>query len=626
MKLKLSNYRKEMHKYRSRRDATGVRLYDTARWNFLKLLEKEEIFWHQLAKQFWLRDGDKNTRFFHKFVSTRKENNRITRLKDDNGDWHESEEAISHVITSYYEKLFSDNALIAFEANHYIHRKTQGRTRVVGLKVDISKAYDRSEWTYIEWMLTKFGFPQMWITRIMKCIRTVSYCFVRGGKVFGDVVPQRGDRQGDPISPYIYILCARGLSGMIRQFEENGLIHGYKIARGAPRVSHLLFADDCYFFFQASQSEAEIMKLVLQSPNTRQEERNAVCEILGVDQVKKPEKYLGLPMSMGRNKTEVFGFLHNCMKQKLLTCVCDYEAKYYPRTSFLNADVGNNPSYAWRSIMAAMNVVKAGARRKIVDGLHIKVWGDPWLPSTDNGLLTTTIPEQLNDIRVNSLMIPGERCWDMEVVIDICNHQDVALIKSIPLSVMDKGDSWFWKFDESGEFTVKTCYRWLQGENDISQRGFWNKLWSLQIPSKIKNFLWRVSRWCLPTNYALAGKGIIIITRCPWCHSEEETDEHVLFSCEFAKIVWNTVGLRRFVQSVNYDPSFRVLVSAFEACTKEQCSQIALVSWSLWNRRNRWVWDKVNGLAYGVKVVVLNLFRDWKEAQQSTLSRRMQGE
>lgn len=92
-------------------------------------------------------------------------------------------------------RLLTDNALIAFELNHYIKRRSQGSTGVAGLKIDISKAYDRLEWNFIESMLIKFGFHDQWIKRIMSCIKTVSYSFIQQGVVFGDVRPQRGIRQ-----------------------------------------------------------------------------------------------------------------------------------------------------------------------------------------------------------------------------------------------------------------------------------------------------------------------------------------------------------------------------------------------------------------------------------------------
>lgn len=72
----------------------------------------------------------------------------------------------------------------------------------------------------------------------MKCVKTVSYSFLHDDKVFGNVNSQRWIRQGDSISPYLYILCAKRLSDIIRRYEETGLIHWCKIVRGAPSISH----------------------------------------------------------------------------------------------------------------------------------------------------------------------------------------------------------------------------------------------------------------------------------------------------------------------------------------------------------------------------------------------------
>lgn len=72
MKYQIQAYRKEMRKMRSRRDEVGIRKYNAARWEFLKLLEKQEVYWKQRAKQYWLKDGDQNTRFFHNYASGKK--------------------------------------------------------------------------------------------------------------------------------------------------------------------------------------------------------------------------------------------------------------------------------------------------------------------------------------------------------------------------------------------------------------------------------------------------------------------------------------------------------------------------------------------------------------------------
>lgn len=86
-------------------------------------------------------------------------------------------------------------------------RHTQGKRGIAGLKIDISKEYDRLEWSFIRNMMGRFGFNQIWIDRVMGLVQSVTYSFLQDGCVFGDVVPNRGVRQGDPISPYIYILC-----------------------------------------------------------------------------------------------------------------------------------------------------------------------------------------------------------------------------------------------------------------------------------------------------------------------------------------------------------------------------------------------------------------------------------
>ncbi|KAL8104841.1 hypothetical protein AgCh_028856 [Apium graveolens] len=235
-------------------------------------------------------------------------------------------------------QLLTNNALLAFEINHCIKRRTQGGKGLAGLKLDVSKAYDRLEWCYIEGMLLKFGVNHTWIQRLMTCVRTVKYSFANNGKVFGDVRPHRGIRQGDPISTYIYIyiLCAEGLSAMLRRTEEEGHIHGISIARGAPKISHLLFTDDCYLFFNATGEEVRNMKNILSryeilsgqaislakssitfSPNTGERERREVCENLQVQVAQDSGKYLRMPMMVGRKKASVFHFLTDRVKQKL---------------------------------------------------------------------------------------------------------------------------------------------------------------------------------------------------------------------------------------------------------------------------------------------------------------------
>lgn len=76
----------------------------------------------------------------------------------------------------------------------------------------------------------------------------------------GPIHPSRGLRQGDPLSPYLFIICVEGLSALLRKYELNKWVHGIKVCRKAPMVTHMLFADDSYLFCKADSSEA--MKMV----------------------------------------------------------------------------------------------------------------------------------------------------------------------------------------------------------------------------------------------------------------------------------------------------------------------------------------------------------------------------
>lgn len=93
----------------------------------------------------------------------------------------------------------------------------------------------------------------------MLSVSSARYLVLVNNDFVGHIIPGRGLRQGDPLSPCLFIICAKGLSSLIRQVEAHGDLHGIKICRGAPILSHLSFAEGSLFFFRANQKEALIM-------------------------------------------------------------------------------------------------------------------------------------------------------------------------------------------------------------------------------------------------------------------------------------------------------------------------------------------------------------------------------
>ena len=98
----------------------------------------------------------------------------------------------------------------------------------------------------------KLGFLEVWIKKIMACVTLVSYSFLINGAKFGNLIPTRGLRQRDPLSPYLFLLYAKGLSSLFHHFEATGRLQGMRCGRNGPTISQLFFADDSLIFFEAS--------------------------------------------------------------------------------------------------------------------------------------------------------------------------------------------------------------------------------------------------------------------------------------------------------------------------------------------------------------------------------------
>ena len=151
--------------------------------------------------------------------------------------------------------LITDNFLVAYESLHAMHCRKKGRRGSLALKLDVSKAYDRVEWAFLKGIMTKLGFPEMWIERVMCCVSTPSFSIRINGKSYGNIISSRGLRQGDPLSPYLFLLCAKCFSSLLAKVEAENKLHGVSICRRAPSISHLLFADDSLLFYRATQDE-----------------------------------------------------------------------------------------------------------------------------------------------------------------------------------------------------------------------------------------------------------------------------------------------------------------------------------------------------------------------------------
>ena len=153
------------------------------------------------------------------------------------------------------DRLIFDNILIAFESLHHMKTNCTGKKVFMAMKLDISKAYDTVDWCCLEQILLKLGLQESWVALIMECITTMTHSILVNGEPKGMIKPSRGLRQGDPVSPYLFLFCAKGLNTLLRNAAVGGDIQGFSLCGHGPRLIHLFFADDCLIFYRSTLEE-----------------------------------------------------------------------------------------------------------------------------------------------------------------------------------------------------------------------------------------------------------------------------------------------------------------------------------------------------------------------------------
>uniref|UniRef100_A0A803PI06 Reverse transcriptase domain-containing protein n=1 Tax=Cannabis sativa TaxID=3483 RepID=A0A803PI06_CANSA len=486
------------------------------------------------------------------------------------------------------DRLISDNIIIAQEAAHSIKLKTRVKKGWMAVKLDMAKAFDRVEWSFI------------------------------------DAILQNSNSPGDPLSPYLFLLCAEGFSSLLRQKERNKTLPGIKVARRAPAISHLLFADDSFLFCQASINSCNVIKEVLDvyeratgqkvnfqksslyiSPNVELRDQTLISDFMGIPVRPSFEKYLGLPQHIGRTKKQLFHYLHD----KVWGHLHNWRDKVFSKggkETLLKSVIQAIPTYS----MACFRIPVATCRSLestmanfwwgINDNNRLKTHWQSWKklcrPKKDGGLgfrslvhfnqamlakQAWRILKQPNSTvsRILSARyypqssflssstghspsfvwhhwIPGFRqitplslvpdrvasfitsslSWDTDKI-QSCYPPHVAqIILSIPLPLTPSQDDLIWELSSSGIYTVRSGYHLsfsTTGPPDIpsssSPSPWWKILWHLSIPTKVKHFAFRATNQTLPTAQNLALRKIIKSPCCSRCGNHEESVSHALF-------------------------------------------------------------------------------------------------
>ncbi|XP_012439956.1 uncharacterized protein LOC105765419 [Gossypium raimondii] len=180
----------------------------------------------------------------------------------------------------------------------------------------MSKAYDRVLWDFQTGMMLILGFHIDWVTLIMRCMASISYTLGINGNLSDKIVPSKGLRQGDPLSPCIFFVCAEGFIVLLQKAKEekdDRLLFGDDSKERAENMQHF----NSTYEKALGQMVNYDKSLVFFGSSFKEEDNNVVSDALEVRASSNPDKYLGLPMMVGHRKNRAFSYYVDRLKSRM---------------------------------------------------------------------------------------------------------------------------------------------------------------------------------------------------------------------------------------------------------------------------------------------------------------------
>jgi hypothetical protein len=238
------------------------------------------------------------------------------------------------------------------------------------LKIDLAKAFDRLEWSFITQSLQRLGFNSHFINLIHTCISTSSLSILVNQQPTSYFYPQRGLRQGCPLSPYLFVIAINELSLRLQEQLTISNLQGVSLALGAPPVHSLLFADDLIICGTASTEEAAVIKNVLydfcrqsgQTPNLNKSSipfshnvptyiKDQITAIFPVAALLPNTMHLGHPMIFShKDKNRAYNFIYSKFYAKFAT-LKENKLNHAGRLQYITSVLSSIPVYYMSTIL-----------------------------------------------------------------------------------------------------------------------------------------------------------------------------------------------------------------------------------------------------------------------------------
>eukprot|EP00253_Pinus_taeda_P009771 PITA_09771 len=484
---------------------------------------------------------------------------------------------------------------------HSLHsRKEAGML----MQLDLSKAYDKVSWKYLEAVLRAFGFCRTWIKWILALIKSPRYSILVNGAPSIPFTPSRGIRQGDPLSPFLFVILMEGLSRTIAKKKAEGTIKGLQPIRSLPATTHQQFVDDTMLhgsptvkeavayraildlFSQASGMEINFSKSTIFFFNTHLVVQTHLSQLLGFRIGSLPSRYLGAPLTLRHWQKRHWEKILANMKKRcshwtnralnlagrliltkaVLQAIPQYLLSMLPapkgilqqmrniQRSFLWSGNGDKKKWAlvaWNKLC----MPKSRGGLNLVDPGASLVLGDAWqqLPKLDSPELTTIKQTYQTQGRYRVSQYWNQNSTDAnwrewinlnpgntEVNNHTNQHFNERILKR-KIRKTKEDDKLRWGLKGNGNFSLKEARNILEKEEQAEVMPWCRKVWDSLLWPKIRTFLWLLMRNKTLTWDNLCKKGFEGPSRCPMCSMEEESLNHLFNTYEWACQLWSWV-------------------------------------------------------------------------------------
>ncbi|KAH1114716.1 hypothetical protein J1N35_008094 [Gossypium stocksii] len=405
--------------------------------------------------------------------------------------------------------------LIANEVIHSLKKNV-----IVGgsliFKLDFLKAYDSVCWDFLELVLLKLGFGERWTGWMLECVSTVGAAVLINGVVTNEFSFARGLRQGDPFSPFLFILVMEVLHLLLIEAEKLGIIVGIKNVFPSPSISHLQLADDTILFLKADNDVVRNSKFILNcfemfsgliinfskscivGFDIEEELLFRMAAICRCKIGKLPFNYLGIPLGADPRKVSSWDAIIDRVERKLSGWK-SHSLSWVGRMVLINAVLSSLPIYFLSIFQAPATVINKidKIRRNFLWGrvgsvnkmLRIK-WSLICLPKNKGGAGVV-------DIRFKNKSLLAKWCWRYALEREALWRKIIAAKEMVLLNrlneivcnkvlVPDMEDKLLWVHDINGEFSVKKLSKLFIEERVVGLSFDFDKIWKLKVPPRVR--------------------------------------------------------------------------------------------------------------------------------------------